>query len=88
VNDISAFGDDSILRGPNETQMTGARMPNNPNLFEEVDDYDRDGGVGGNGKARFKEEDEHLDLLKDIRAQRDLQKVKPLPPKKKKEGGE
>jgi hypothetical protein len=52
--------------------MTGARMPNNQNLFEEVDDYDRDGGAGGNGKARFKEEDEHLDLLKDIRAQRDL----------------
>lgn len=51
--------------------MIGVTNRNNE-LFDQ-DNYEEGGGVG---HARFKEEDEHLDLLKDIRKQQNDQQKK------------
>ena len=69
ANDISAFGDDSMIdkAGAVDTPTVNQNGANQ-NLFEEPEEYEGEGGH----KTRFKEEEERFDLLKDIRMQQDL----------------
>lgn len=76
ANDISAFGDESVHdRRPSNFEnspllMGGNRIPMNglnSNMFENNnEDYEGEGN-GGGMKTRFKDEEDRVDLLKDIK---------------------
>ena len=71
ANDISAFGDDSMIDKTGGIESPSVnRKGANQNQFEEAEEYEEE-GEGGH-KTRFKEEEERFDLLKDIRMQQDL----------------
>lgn len=78
-NDISAFQDESIMQeraliGNKEDAQEDENKSNNNHLFEDMDNFDEMGGID---RPRFKEDDEKLDLLKDMRKkQNDKKKTK------------
>jgi hypothetical protein len=84
--DISAFGDDSMLPGQTAELPPNANgLPAGP-LFgaEENEDFEGEGGH----KTRFKEEEERLDLLKDISRAQQVKKTAAIKTTKKKKDGD